>query len=314
MLSIEEIFQSTAEDLKDALYGEFVELGYDKEKIFPKRKFLYVEGDAPYMLVAHLDTVHKNIPSVICYSKSGYMMSPQGIGGDDRCGVYIILSLLQKLPFKPYVVFTMEEEIGGYGATSFAGYIEDNKPNLKYIVEFDRKGSKDCVFYNCDNKDFIKYVEKFGFKTAWGTFTDISIIAPKLGAAAVNLSCGYYNPHLLHEYVSLKDVKNIINMSYKMLTHECGEFKYIAKANQVANTYYRYSKPISVSFLPANTVISYGSVWNREYEIAVDEKGNLYRYNRNYRDLYRAATLVLKDAHLYYNAANAEILSVFGGY
>jgi len=311
-LNIEQIFQHTAEGLKDALCSELVEIGYNTESIHSRAKFLYAEGDTPYMLVAHLDTVHKSVPSIICYSKSGHMMSPQGIGGDDRCGVYIILSLLQKLPFKPYVLFTMEEEIGGWGASSFNSYIHGNPPSLKYIVEFDRKGKNDCVFYNCDNAEFTAFVEQFGFKTAWGTFTDISLIAPKLGVAAVNLSCGYYNPHLTHEYVSLRDVKKIIEMSYNMLTSECGEFKYVPKKYAAKKPSYNYSRNETVTFLPANTVYSYGKVWNIEHEIAVDRYGNLYRYNRTYKDLVFLSARELKDAHIYFDAANSEILPVLG--
>ena len=36
--------------------------------------------------------------------------------------------------------------------------------DLKYIIELDRRGSDDCVFYQCDNHEFDAYVEKFGFQ------------------------------------------------------------------------------------------------------------------------------------------------------
>ena len=312
MIDIEKIFQLTDTVLKDVLYDELIANGYDKSKMHSKAKFLYAEGNAPYMLVAHLDTVHQKLPSIICKSKNGYMMSPQGIGGDDRCGVYIILSLLNRLSFKPYVLFTMDEEIGGHGASAFNAYIKDNKPSLKYIVEYDRKGSNDCVFYNCDNKEFIAHVEKFGFKTAYGTFTDISIIAPYLGVAAVNISCGYYNPHMTHEYVSVRDMLNIIGMSTKMLTSECGEFKYVKKEYKpVARNTYKHRGSVKVSFLPANTIYSYGRVMNHGKEIAVDADGNLYRYNSYYGDLYVMPYADLKDAYLYYDEANSEVIPVF---
>ena len=287
-MNIEKIFSLSAAKLKNALRNELHMLGYAEGNLHNKKDFLYAEGNAPYMLIAHLDTVHTKLPSIICYSKDGnYMMSPQGIGGDDRCGVYIILELLNKLPFKPYVLFTMGEEIGGIGADAFIEYmIGHDIPDLKYIVEYDRKGNKDCVFYQCDNPEFTEFVEKFGFKKAYGTFSDISIIAPEFGVAAVNLSSGYYSPHTEHEYVSMKDMGNIIEMSLKMFNAEAEHFEYI----EVKHTYSYSNGDIEVSFVPAKTIYVYSgysdyTYMNAEFEIAVDRFGNYYRYNRTYGDL-----------------------------
>ena len=60
--------------------------------------FVYATGDIPILLVAHMDTVHINIPSQIYWDQfQKVVWSPQGIGGDDRCGVFMILKLLEKL-------------------------------------------------------------------------------------------------------------------------------------------------------------------------------------------------------------------------
>lgn len=42
-------------------------------------------------------------------------------------------------------------------------------------------------------------INSYGFNTELGTFSDISIIAPAWGIAAVNLSIGYYDGHSLAE-------------------------------------------------------------------------------------------------------------------
>ena len=81
---------------------------------------------------------------------------------------------------------------------------------LKFIVEIDRRGSHDAVYYDCDNPDFEDYVSGKGFKTALGSFSDISYIAPQLGVAAVNLSSGYYNAHQLCEYINRAELENTI--------------------------------------------------------------------------------------------------------
>ena len=316
-MNIEKIFTTSDVKLKKELRNELIKMGYDKSVVHNKAKYLYAEGNAPYMLVAHLDTVHTNLPSVICYSKDGdVMMSPNGIGGDDRCGVYIILSLLKRLPYMPHVVFTMDEEIGGIGADAFikdTSYID-----LKYIVEFDRKGNNDCVFYHCDNREFVDFVEQFGFKEAYGTFSDISTIAPYLGVAAVNLSSGYYNPHTQHEYVSLKDMEEIINKAEKMLCTECQTFEYIEKEYQYTSyqSKWEYSKTVSVSFVPA------GMLWlnntktcdmrlNKTGEIAIDIEGNYYKYDAYYGDLYVLNEVYIDDVVPTYNADLATTLPIF---
>ena len=62
--------------IKSMYKGAFVKNG----------SYILVKGDAPIMLLAHMDTVHKTPVKDICTSKDGnIIMSPQGIGGDDRC-------------------------------------------------------------------------------------------------------------------------------------------------------------------------------------------------------------------------------------
>ena len=66
------------------------------------------------------------------------------------------------------------------------------------------------MFYRCANKDFETYITGKGFKFAQGSFSDISLIAPELGIAAVNLSSGYYHAHTLHEYINRKELDETI--------------------------------------------------------------------------------------------------------
>ena len=308
-------------------------------KVIERNKYLIAAGDIDIALVAHLDTVHKNIPSIICYSRdNNYIMSPQGIGGDDRCGVFIILSLLRRLDFKPYILFTMGEEVGCVGAKAFVKWLCDDPdmlPELKFIVEYDRKGNKDCVFYNCGNAEFEKFVEGFGFKTALGSSSDIKVIAPELGAAAVNLSSGYYNPHTEHEYVCMSDMNDIINASVNMLTAECEPFKYIEKPAQkkqlswfkgggynhnynANNGWIRNYKQVRVTILPKNSVYikaTYGGTQfeNLDNEVAVDEFGNYYRFFKTYKDWERTYVVepMFKDNPPLFNAKKSCMIDVY---
>lgn len=171
-------------------------------------KYLLVKGNTPILLIAHLDTVHKTPVKEICMTHDGnIIMSPQGIGGDDRCGVYALNTVYSRSQVKPWLLFTCDEEIGGIGAHEFA---DDYKSHLlhkglnsiKLLVELDRKGHNEAVYYDCDNPDLMEYITSKGFETNYGSYSDIATIAPVMGVAAVNLSAGYYDAHTTHETVN----------------------------------------------------------------------------------------------------------------
>ena len=184
--------------------------------LISKGNFVLVHGQAPVMLVSHLDTVHEQPVKDICISADGnILMSPQGIGGDDRCGVFALCNIYKSAKIKPWLLFTCDEEVGGLGAKKFClAHQQHQLPkevdNLKLLIELDRKGKNDAVFYRCANPDFEDYITGKGFKTAQGSFSDISVIAPELNIAAVNLSCGYHYAHTLHEYINRTELDNTI--------------------------------------------------------------------------------------------------------
>lgn len=197
-------------------------LGYNP---VDEKGFLYAEGELPVLLVAHLDTVHVKLPTKI-YRNEGKLTSPNGIGGDDRCGVYMILELVKEL--RCSVLFCEDEEIGAVGAELFVKSDIAKTVNPNYIIEFDRKGSNDAVFYDCDNPDFEDFItESKFFKPSWGSFSDISVIAPALKVAAVNLSCGYYNAHLSTEYIVLQDMIDAMNEAKNIIMKPSEQFEYI---------------------------------------------------------------------------------------
>ena len=194
------------------------------------------------MLVAHLDTVHSQRVHDICKSDDGnILMSPQGIGGDDRCGVFALVQTYQSAQIKPWLLFCCDEEIGGLGAKKFCRahkhhQLPNDLDNLKFLIEIDRKGKNDAVFYNCANPDFEEYITSKGFKTAQGSFSDISLIAPELGIAAVNLSSGYYHAHSLHEFINRSHLNNTIQKVIEIVSdstnHDFPKFEYIAVPTQ----------------------------------------------------------------------------------
>lgn len=135
MACFESILKMTQGELKEYLAQQLREYGYEP---VCKNGFLYAEGTVPVLLVAHLDTVHTHQPDIICRSEDGrYLMSPYGIGGDDRAGVYMILLLMREC--RCHILFCEEEEIGGVGAKKFAK--SKLRPEVNYIVELDRRST-----------------------------------------------------------------------------------------------------------------------------------------------------------------------------
>jgi hypothetical protein len=168
-LTFETILRLPQMDLKKTLKAELKSRGFP---VTDKPGYLYAEGTIPVLLVAHMDTVHRQPVEQICYSADGAVaMSPQGIGGDDRCGVWMILQILRTT--NCHVLFCENEEVGCVGAKKFTrGSL---RPQVNYIVELDRCGSNDAVFYRCDNPEFENFVTSFGFETAGGSCSDMVV-------------------------------------------------------------------------------------------------------------------------------------------
>lgn len=225
-MSIENIFRADARTLiTDILPNKLKEAGYIP---LSGEKYLYAPGEIPVLVTAHVDTVHYTEPKLIVNDKEkGILWSPEGIGGDDRAGILAIEGLLQ-LGYHPHILFLDEEETGCAGAKQ--AIKELPSPDVRFIIDFDRKGSNDCVFYNCDNKDFTKYIESFGFETAIGSYSDISVLCPTWGIAGVNLSVGYYNQHTRYEYVIISEISKTIKKVAKIFESLPEKtFKYIPK-------------------------------------------------------------------------------------
>lgn len=224
------IFKYPQDKLKVALYNHLNSIGY---KPVNRDGFVYAKGEIPVLLVAHMDTVHKTAPTIICKSEEGVLMSPMGIGGDDRCGIAMILEIIKT--HKCHVLFTEDEERGGIGAGKFVD--SEIKPEVNFLIEFDRAHEKDAVFYYCENDEFTDMVLRYGFDLDFGTYTDICDIAPELGVAAVNLSCGYYNAHTTHEYVILSHMWAQVERAKKLIENEYQtQYKYMERKS-VAKTY-----------------------------------------------------------------------------
>lgn len=209
--------------------------------------YLYAKGTLPVLLTAHMDTVHKELVNDFYEHKTSEGMtiisSPQGIGGDDRCGIYMILQILTTTELRPSILFCEDEEVGGIGSDKFCQteFIKDLE-SMKFLIELDRANAFDAVFYDDDNQDFHEWIEaETGYKESWGTFSDISNLSPACGVSSVNFSCGYYNAHTTNEFVVVEEMENTTEMVKLLLQRATEEdveqFKYVESVYKF-NRYY----------------------------------------------------------------------------
>lgn len=255
---MQQIFQNrvSGASLLQYLKMLLLQFGYQNQ-ITDNKNYLMAEGDIPIALVAHLDTVHVMEPFQFFYDEQEMVMwSPQGLGADDRAGVILILSILSE-GYRPHLIFTTGEERGGIGANQLVEDYKETPFNIDFMIELDRCGSEDAVFYNCMNHSFIDYICSFGFIFEEGSFTDICILGRSWNIAAVNLSVGYYNEHIKAEYWDLFEAEetenrviNILrsknNNSYmyvpatkenRIIRCNCGKLCYPGEYSQITATY-----------------------------------------------------------------------------
>lgn len=198
---IETIVQLKTETLMDLL-TEILTERY--EKVISTKDYIYAVGTIPVGLVAHCDTVWPSPPKEFYYdAEKSVLWGLGGAGFDDRSGVAAILKIIQA-GYRPSILFTTGEEIGGIGAQSLITDFQTPIEPLKYLIELDRTGEKDIVTYSNANKDFIDYIESFGFEFDYGSFSDVEFIGPIWDIAYANLSIGYYHEHTTSEIQNLK--------------------------------------------------------------------------------------------------------------
>ena len=63
-------------------------------------QYIIAEGDIPVCLIAHMDTVFKTPPVDFFYDQEQQVLwSPDGLGTDDRAGIYAIAEIVIKHKF-----------------------------------------------------------------------------------------------------------------------------------------------------------------------------------------------------------------------
>ena len=197
------------------------------------------ESETYPCLAAHLDQVQKNHSKdfeaieakdiILGFSKK--CKQQQGLGADDKVGVWINLKCLLKYDAIK-AVFFVSEETGCVGSGRCDMEFFDD---CRYVIQSDRRGSNDLItsiggWTQLCSPEFINDIkpELYGYREEHGLITDVGELKDRgLKVSAVNLSCGYYEPHTDREFVIKSEVMNclhfvqhIIETCTKVYPHE----------------------------------------------------------------------------------------------
>lgn len=312
-LKFQKMLKLTQEQLLEFCVRKLIQRGFEENSILSTPDYILAEGDIPILLVAHCDIVHKNPPETIVYdSRQKIMWSPTGIGGDDRCGVFSILKICEE--FKPWVLFTTEEEKGGIGVRKFTKEFESLPIN--FIIEIDRRGNNQVVFYDCGNEEFQNYIISFGFDLNYGSYSDVSTLSTHFDIAGCNLSAGYYNEHIETEHIYIEHMENTIEKVKKILAdtenhkkYDCQEKKYNYKGyyGKYYGSYYSdwYDELYDEYYIPKKQEKQEIKVTEVEEETENDIEEN----NEEYKEVY-AELLALEED--YYSLTRKQWYRKYG--
>lgn len=226
------------------LKNVLTEKGYD-HYVDEHGNIYATKGEAEWFpcFIAHTDTVHKvnkNLTvvqeekdgKVILRGIDGVTKRDSGIGGDDKCGVYLALEMLDTLPNVKIALF-VSEEIGCKGSM----YADPEFfKNVGYAIQYDSPQGNSMSLtlmgrYLFNQKsEFANKVSglitEHGIKDwAYHPYTDVWQIMEKFNIACLNLAAGYYRYHTDAEYVIVDDVQNGYELGLKIV-ESLGENRY----------------------------------------------------------------------------------------
>ena len=136
-----------------------------------------------------------------------------GLGADDKNGIWVALKCLQKYDAIKCAFFVCEE-IGCVGSSAVdLSFFSD----CRFVLQCDRRNGNDLitsVWGDLCSKEFLDDIdyEKYGYKPTHGLITDVATLKERgLAVSALNISCGYYQPHTDQEFTIKSELKNCLN-------------------------------------------------------------------------------------------------------
>lgn len=183
-------------------------------------------------LVSHIDQVQRNhskdfqcvTGNDVVFGFSLKSREQQGLGADDKNGIYICLECLKRYD-NIKVAFFVGEEVGCIGSSKAdLQFFSD----CRFIIEPDRRGSSDLITSmavgDVCSQDFIAAIsagtKMYGYKEAHGSITDVGTLVERgVGISCLNLSCGYYEAHTDNEFTILSELDACLHLVTWIVEH-----------------------------------------------------------------------------------------------
>ena len=174
-------------------------------------------------IVAHIDQVQRersqDFTSIetkeLIFGYSPRNRRQEGLGADDKNGIWIALRCLEKYGTLK-VAFFVEEETGCRGSSQAD---MDFFRDCRFVIQPDRRGHQDLIttigWTELCSEEFLKAIgyEQFGYQETEGAMTDILALKENgLKTSCINLSCGYYEPHTDNEFTVKADLLNCLRL------------------------------------------------------------------------------------------------------
>ena len=258
------------------------------------------EGEFYPCVTAHLDSVqHKQKP----YAQAGFNLPVKtrvstvskkheiyvegmGIGGDDKAGVLIGLSMFSHVE-KLKAAFFLEEEIGCKGSERMN---VEWFNNVGYVLGYDspdlNRAAWACSGTKLFSKEFFDTYMKDVCKEHGLTrflsepFTDVKVIREKTNIICMNFGTGYYGAHGPTEYCVLEDMDNACRMGHALinkigntqhLLEHKSSYPWVKTANggytkQVEDEDEKYFKTLSGYTSTQGGTTTYGGRYSRDWD------------------------------------------------
>ena len=236
------VFKLSEDALFDYVYRQ-MKLRFGVDNVKATDYYIWVRNGGKILLDSHLDVVYNwnRTGNDMVVNKFGYLWSPVGIGGDDRCGVQIMLWIAKSRNADKFdYLFTTGEESGCIGAKKFSSDVKNLDCDYYFMIGLDREKS-DFVVYRYNDDEWVNYIAKVtGRSKGIGSVSDISHI--DLGVMGVNLGIGYVNNHWgAGEYVVVKDMVRAYNDVIKLMNdaYSSGK-KWVYEVKVIDNWRYKW--------------------------------------------------------------------------
>lgn len=258
MINLKQVLEIPTYTGKEDLMIEFIEKFCKENRLdyyLDSMRNIYVtkgeikENEFYPCVVAHTDTVHRDqidlintrtnikIKSFPSEDNSTILMgwdpkknSATGIGGDDKCGVYICLKMLLESEVLK-AAFFVQEETGMHGSKKSD---PDFFKNVGYAIQFDAPTnnwfSKTLLGIPIWNDNFfdackVTLNENKIDNISHDPYTDVLQLRKKFDFCCAVFPTGYYNQHSSTEYVIAEETEQCLKLGIQAI-NKLGKIKY----------------------------------------------------------------------------------------